>query len=161
MDGSVPGNPLVQPPPLDAPHAPSGVLPFDTPALAQRHRGTDPQSRHQGAVHHALAHPHQTAAARNRQPGGRHHTTTMAHTVRSHARQQPRFGAAKVEMGLLTAVNTGTNQAYVRLYGSQADVIGPLPLGRGLASVAAAGQTAMVMLLDESNPTDAMIVAVY
>jgi hypothetical protein len=67
----------------------------------------------------------------------------------------------RMELGLIVSVNTGANQANVLLYGSQASVIGPLPLGRGLASLAAPGQSAMVVLLDESNPNDAMIVAVY
>lgn len=174
-------NPLKQPPPLDQPALPPGWVPFDTPAPAglahrayhpaQRHHGTASAPRHHGAAHsphtqsldghHALAHPHQAAAARNRQPGGRHHTTTLKHASRSHTRLHPRFGVAKVELGLLLSVDATTSQAEVLLYGSQASVLGPVPLGRGLASVAAPGQSAMVVLLDESNPNDAMIVAVY
>jgi hypothetical protein len=171
-------NPLNQPPPLDQPALPSGWASWDPtppagphPHPTQRHHGTASHQRHQGVVHHPhaqslaahhhLSHPHQAAAARHRQPGGRHHATTLRHTTRSHAREHPRLGPALVELGVLVSVNTGTNQAYVRLYGSQASVIGPLGLGLGLASYAAVGKSALVILLDQSNPTDAIIAAVF
>ena len=174
-------NTLKQPAPIDQPVLPPGWVPFDTAApaglahrayaAAQRQSGTASHARHHGAAHsphaqslanhHALAHPHHAAATRHRLPGGRHRSTTLKHATRSHAQGPVRYSNFRAELGTMVSVNAGANQASVLLYGSQASVIGPLPLGRGLASVAAVGQSAMVVFLDTANPNDAMIVAVY
>jgi hypothetical protein len=86
---------------------------------------------------------------------------TNKHLSKSHTQLSARFGVQKVEIGIVTSVDPVGNTCYVRLYGSQTNTIGPVPLGLGLAGSAAVGVTAKVILLEEANPSDAAIVALY
>jgi hypothetical protein len=163
---------------------PPAAAPFETPpppGLAhrtvnthQRHLGTHVRARHQGATHHphshtltthhAVHHPHVGASTRHRSAAGRHPGIAQ-HTTRLHktsAHLAARAGLQRLELGTITSYNGVTNAAYVRLSGSQANVVGPLPLGLGLAGVPnLVGTRCLVSMLDESNPNDSVIVALF
>ncbi|HWE61052.1 MAG TPA: hypothetical protein VHB98_05020 [Chloroflexota bacterium] len=171
-----------EPQPLDQPVPAPGWAPFETAAPAglahrvyhtsQRQQGTALQARHQGVTHHPhaqtlaglhhLAHPHQAAAQRHRQSSSHQAAEQpLKHLAKTHARLAARLGLQKVELGVITALDAAHNTVSVRLYGSQTNVIGPIPLGLGLAGAAAVGVAALVVLLDQSNPTDALVVGLY
>jgi hypothetical protein len=68
----------------------------------------------------------------------------------------------RIEVGALQSYNAAANTATVRLLGAQSNLIGPLPMAEGIAPAQAeAGATCLVVLLDEANPQDAAIVALY
>ena len=76
-----------------------------------------------------------------------------------------RAGLQRIELGTVTAYSSGPDTASVRLAGSQANVVGPLPVGLGLAAAAPGGNPVgthcLVVVLDESNPNDGIVVALY
>jgi len=97
-------------------------------------------------------------------PGG----TADAQTARLHttsALLSARAGLQRIELGVISSYDSGANTAFVRLSGSQANVVGPLPVGLGLAAAAPGGNPVgthcLVVLLDESNPNDGVVVALY
>ncbi len=112
-------------------------------------------------------------------PGGDHHADLVASaqaesgandpdTTRLHSTSSllsARAGLQRIEVGVVTSYSSGPNTARVRLSGSQANVVGPLPVGLGLAAAAPGGNPVgsrcLVVLLDESNPNDAIVVALY
>jgi len=70
----------------------------------------------------------------------------------------------RIELGVIASYDSGANTAFVRLSGSQANVVGPLPVGLGLAAAGPpglVGTRCLVVLLDESNPNDGIVVALY
>ena len=133
------------------------------------------QSRHQGVTSHAhalapkagLQHPHQSAVthkASGTQAGGPvlQVATAKATVHRSRVHLTARAGLQKIEVASLQSYNAAANTAMVRILGTQSNLIGPLPLGEGLSpGLAVPGATCLVVLLDEANPADAAIVAIY
>ena len=145
----------------------AGIASSPRPAT-ERHKGTHPAARHEGVAHHphahslsdvpGLHHPHHAAAAATH--GGK----TGGHArrqSRTHAQLDARAGTQKLELGTITYLDAANSAVQVRLQGSQAGAIGPIPLGYGLANTATVGCACLVALLDESNPQDGIVVAVY
>jgi hypothetical protein len=151
-----------------------------TKRAGERHHGGQHRPRHQGVVHHphshhlgtspGLHHPHQHALAGTHHAHGHGSGTGHGHhgdrahagQHRSRAHLEARAGLQRIEVGTLQSYNPAANTATVRLLGAQANLIGPLPLAEGIApSLAVTGATCLVVLLDEANPQDAVIVALY
>jgi hypothetical protein len=85
-----------------------------------------------------------------------------SHPRRSRIHLTARAGLQKIEVASIQSYDPVANTALVRILGAQANLIGPLPLGEGLSPLLAApGATCLVVLLDEANPSDAAIVAIY
>ena len=141
-----------------------------SPADARLH-GSVPHARHRGIARHshghalggghALPHPHLGALAHHRQalqprpPAG-------SRPRRSRAQLAARTGLQKIEVGRLVSYDQVANTALVRILGAQTNTLGPLPLAASIApDQARAGATCLVVALDEANPADAAIVALY
>jgi hypothetical protein len=76
--------------------------------------------------------------------------------------QGPRLGESVTELGLLVSYNSGANTAMVQMLGASANVVGPLPVSKGLSSgLLVAGAQVLVVLLDGSNPSDGAVVSVW
>jgi hypothetical protein len=85
-----------------------------------------------------------------------------AHPGQSRLRLRARAGAQRIDVGTIVSYDGTTNTALVRLIGAQTNLVGPLPLSQGLSpALAATGATCLVVLLDETNPADAVIAAIY
>ncbi|MGH2389374.1 MAG: hypothetical protein ACRDIE_14320, partial [Chloroflexota bacterium] len=85
-----------------------------------------------------------------------------AHQGQSRLRLKARAGAQRIDVGTIVSYDGATNTALVRLIGAQTNLAGPLPLSQGLSpALAAAGASCLVVLLDETNPADAVIAAIY
>ncbi len=73
-----------------------------------------------------------------------------------------RAGTQRIEVGTIISYDGATHTAVVRLIGAQTNVVGPLPLSQGLSpALAVTGAGCLVVLLDETNPADAVIAAIY
>jgi len=113
-------------------------------------------SAHHAATHTAApAHPHAAAV-----------TAHAKHPIASHRQTRlhlkARAGAQRIEVGTIISYNPSGNTALVRLIGVQTNQVGPIPLTQGVSpALAVAGASYLVVLLDETNPADAAIVAVY
>ncbi|MDB5077293.1 MAG: hypothetical protein JWO42_3472 [Chloroflexi bacterium] len=164
-------DPLASPAhPPAPPSQPSHVAP-------DRWHGARIRPRHQGVVHHphahtlealhGLHHPHHGALARAHPAAhsgrqGAHPAQVAAHGHHSRIHLAARPGLQKIEVASIQSYNAAANTAQVRILGAQANLIGPLPLGEGLSpTLAVPGATCLVVLLDEANPADAAIVAIY
>jgi hypothetical protein len=88
-------------------------------------------------------------------------TTGVGH---GHSRLQlkARAGAQRIEVGTVVSYDGAAHTAMVRLIGAQTNLVGPLPLSQGLSpALAVPGAGCLVILLDETNPSDAVIAAIY
>ena len=64
--------------------------------------------------------------------------------------------------GILKAFNSGTYTATVQIEGSLSVWLEHVPVSRGIASgEMVTGRTVIVMFMDESNPLDAVVSAVW
>lgn len=139
-----------------------------SPARPARWQGTQPSARYQGvtpdpalAAADNLGDSYQRALAADPDrlaPGA----PPVVLGDRSRLHLAARAGVQLIEVGTIAAYDAASNTAMVRLLGTQANLIGPLPLAGGLApSQAVPGANCLVVLLDLSNPADAAIVALY
>lgn len=131
--------------------------------------GTQTQVRHRGVMRepHSVAldttgvqHPHQRGL--QRVGSGTVRRMVQPGDSQSRLALRARAGLQEIEVGTIAAYDAATNTALVRLVGTQANLIGPLPLTQGLSpALAVAGASCLVVLLDTANPADAAIVALY
>ncbi|HVA88246.1 MAG TPA: hypothetical protein VNL71_00245 [Chloroflexota bacterium] len=132
-----------------------------------RWRGTEAHARHRGVTTHARyaaphspasGHPH--AKAVQAHAGAVHHPSAHHRQTRLHLKA--RAGSQRIEVGTIVSYNPTGNMALVRLIGAQTNQVGPIPLTQGISpALAVAGASCLVVLLDETNPADAAIVAIY
>ncbi len=67
-----------------------------------------------------------------------------------------------IEHGILKAFNAGAYTATVQLTGSLAQWLGAVPVSRGIATgEMTAGRKVAVAVFDHTNPSDAVVVAVW
>jgi len=133
----------------------------------RRLHGTTIHTHHQGvtaAAHHATTdsaapvHPH--ARAVTAPAGAASHPSGSHRQTRLHLKA--RAGTQRIEVGTIISYNPAGNTALVRLIGVQTNQVGPIPLTQGISpALAVAGASCLVVLLDETNPADAAIVAIY
>ncbi|HVA91977.1 MAG TPA: hypothetical protein VNL71_19290 [Chloroflexota bacterium] len=80
----------------------------------------------------------------------------------SRLHRKARAGAQRIEVGTIVSYDGPTHTAMVRLIGAQTNLVGPLPLSQGLSpALAVTGAGCLAVLLDETNPSDAVIAAIY
>lgn len=114
-----------------------------------------------GAQDAVLA-PQGSAGAASPVSGGVSVGSGVVDDSQSRALQGPRLGGSVTELGLLVSYNSGANTAMVQMLGASANVVGPLPVSKGLASaLLVAGAQVLVVLLDGSNPSDGAVVSVW
>jgi len=126
-------------------------------------RHVDAGSREQApASADGPSHPHQAALVR---PSfaiatGDVPAATGQRVSRAYLTARP--GLQKIEAASIQSYDATANAATIRILGAQSNVLGPVPLAEGLApGLAVSGALCLVVLLDEANPSDAAIVAMY
>jgi hypothetical protein len=76
-------------------------------------------------------------------------------------RTTTRAGHQLLERGTIASYDAGSHTATVHLLGSQANLVGPIPVAVSVDSGGSpAGAACLVVFLDTNNPQDSLIVAV-
>lgn len=119
-----------------------------------RHAGVSEHTHHETI--HPAPHPHTKAVHSH----AAHHPSTTHRRTRLHLKA--RAGEQRIEVGTIVAYSAAGNEATVRLIGAQTNLLGPIPLTQAVSpALATPGASCLVVWLDETNPADAAIVAVY
>ncbi len=154
-------------------------------AVEQRRHGAAAEPRHRGVYHPHRhegwhPHPHRHAARRRLELVGGHEGTTTAdgaevgpaagraplhhhqHRVSARHGHATRRATPLTEVGQVASYDAVSGTALVRLAGAPSRTVGPIALTAGVPRDAlVVGASCLVVLLDEHNPSDGVVAAVW